>query len=91
MFRQKLSELAQTFSRPAQDASYEVGQDSLTVTRELDGLAVTEANLEQPIRDALSSEADGAVYVDAAILPAQALTAQGIPRRRGRQHEKRRL
>ena len=78
VFRQKLSELAQTFSRPAQDASYEVGQDSLTVTRELDGLAVTEANLEQPIRDALSSEADGAVYVDAAILPAQALTAQGI-------------
>ena len=69
VFRQKLSELAQTFSRPAQDASYEVGQD---------GLAVTEANLEQPIRDALSSEADGAVYVDAAILPAQALTAQGI-------------
>lgn len=78
VFRQKLSELAQTFSRPAQDASYEVGQDSMTVTRELDGLAVTEANLEQPIRDALSSEADGAVYVDAAILPAQALTAQGI-------------
>lgn len=78
VFRQKLSELAQTFSRPAQDTSYEVGQDSLTVTRELDGLAVTEANLEQPIRDALSSEADGAVYVDAAILPAQALTAQGI-------------
>ena len=78
VFRQKLSELAQTFSRPAQDASYEVGQDSLTVTRELDGLAVTEADLEQPIRDALSSEADGAVYVDAAILPAQALTAQGI-------------
>ena len=78
VFRQKLSELAQTFSRPAQDASYEVGQDSLTVTRELDCLAVTEANLEQPIRDALSSEADGAVYVDAAILPAQALTAQGI-------------
>lgn len=78
VFRQKLSELAQTFSRPAQDASYEVGQDSLTVTRELDGLAMTEANLEQPIRDALSSEADGAVYVDAAILPAQALTAQGI-------------
>lgn len=78
VFRQKLSELAQTFSRPAQDASYEVGQDSLTVTRDLDGLAVTEANLEQPIRDALSSEADGGVYVDAAILPAQALTAQGI-------------
>ena len=78
MFRQKLSELAQTFSRPAQDASYEVGQDSLTVTRELDGLAVTEADLEQPIRDALSSEADGAVYVDAAILPAQALSAQDI-------------
>lgn len=78
VFRQKLSELAQTFSRPAQDASYEVGQDSLTVTRELDGLAVTEADLEQPIRDALSSEADGAVYVDAAILPAQALSAQDI-------------
>ena len=78
VFRQKLSELAQTFSRPAQDISYEVGQDSLTVTRELDGLAVTEADLEQPIRDALSSEADGAVYVDAAILPAQALSAQDI-------------
>lgn len=78
VFRQKLSELAQTFSRPAQDASYEVGQDSLTVTRELDGLAVTEADLEQPIREALSSEADGAVYVDAAILPAQALSAQDI-------------
>ena len=78
VFRQKLSELAQTFSRPAQDASYEVGQDSLTVSRELDGLAVTEADLEQPIRDALSSEADGAVYVDAAILPAQALSAQDI-------------
>ena len=78
VFRQKLSELAQTFSRPAQDTSYEVGQDSLTVTRELDGLAVTEADLEQPIRDALSSEADGAVYVDAAILPAQALSAQDI-------------
>lgn len=78
VFRQKLSELAQTFSRPAQDTSYEVGQDSLTVTRELDGLAVTEADLEQPIREALSSEADGAVYVDAAILPAQALSAQDI-------------
>lgn len=78
VFPQKLSELAQTFSRPAQDASYAVGQDSLTVTRELDGLAVTEADLEQPIRDALSSEADGAVYVDAAILPAQALSAQDI-------------
>ena len=78
VFRQKLSELAQTFSRPAQDTSYEVGQDSLTVTRELDGLAVTEADLEQPIREALSSEADGAVYVDAAILPAQTLSAQGI-------------
>ena len=78
VFRQKLSELAQTFSRPAQDTSYEVGQDSLTVTRELDGLAVTEADLEQPIREALSSEADGAVYVDAAILPAQTLSAQDI-------------
>ena len=78
VFRQKLSELAQTFSRPAQDTSYEVGQDSLTVTRELDGLAVTEADLEQPIREALSSEANGAVYVDAAILPAQALSAQDI-------------
>ena len=78
VFRQKLSELAQTFSRPAQDTSYEVGQESLTVTRELDGLAVTEADLEQPIREALSSEADGAVYVDAAILPAQALSAQDI-------------
>ena len=78
VFRQKLSELAQIFSRPAQDTSYEVGQDSLTVTRELDGLAVTEADLEQPIREALSSEADGAVYVDAAILPAQALSAQDI-------------
>ena len=78
VFRQKLSELAQTFSRPAQDTSSEVGQDSLTVTRELDGLAVTEADLEQPIREALSSEADGAVYVDAAILPAQALSAQDI-------------
>ena len=78
VFRQKLSELAQTFSRPAQDTSYEVGQDSLTVTRELDGLAVTEADLEQPIREALSSEADGAVSVDAAILPAQALSAQDI-------------
>lgn len=78
VFRQKLSELAQTFSRPAQDTSYEVGQDSLTVTRELDGLAVTEADLERPIREALSSEADGAVYVDAAILPAQALSAQDI-------------
>ena len=78
VFRQKLSELAQTFSRPAQDTSYEVGQDSLTVTRELDGLAVTEADLEQPIREALSSGADGAVYVDAAILPAQALSAQDI-------------
>lgn len=78
VFRQKLSELAQTFSRPAQGTSYEVGQDSLTVTRELDGLAVTEADLEQPIREALSSEADGAVYVDAAILPAQALSAQDI-------------
>lgn len=78
VFRQKLSELAQTFSRPAQDTSYEVGQDSLTVTRELDGLAVTEADLEQPIREVLSSEADGAVYVDAAILPAQTLSAQDI-------------
>ena len=78
VFRQKLSELAQTFSRPAQDTSYEVGQDSLTVTRELDGLAVTEADLEQPIREALSSEADGAVYVDAAILSAQTLSAQDI-------------
>lgn len=78
VFRQKLSELAQTFSRPAQDTSYEVGQDSLTVTRELDGLAVTEADLEQPIREALSSEANGAVYVDAAILPAQTLSAQDI-------------
>ena len=78
MLQKKLTELAQTFSRPAQDTAYEVGQDGLTVTRELDGLEVTEAELEPPVREALSSEADGAVYVDATILPAQALTAQEI-------------
>lgn len=81
VFQTKMEQLSEQFSREAQDASYEVTEDAIEITKARNGLSVSAADLAESVRTTLSNGYHGEVceYVDSArILPAKTLTAQEI-------------
>ncbi len=75
-FRTETAQLAETFSREPQDTSYALAEDSLQVTLAQNGLSVSHTALERAVEEALSAYCQSEVYVPAAVLPAQTMTAQ---------------
>ena len=82
IFQVKMEQLSEQFSREAQDASYEVTEDAVEITKALNGLSVSAADLARTAQERWTGSGNGAaasVFVNnARILPAKTLTAQEI-------------
>lgn len=83
VFQAKMEELSEQFSREAQDASYEVAEDAIEITKARNGLSVSAADLAETVRERWNGIGYGdetvSILVDSAqILPAKTLTAQEI-------------
>ena len=78
IFQDKISALAKQFSREPQDASYEMGDGEILITRELGGLRVSSIQLAEPVLTAISQSWNESLLVDATILPGKTLTAQAL-------------
>ena len=82
IFQVKMEQLSEQFSREAQDASYEVTEDAVEITKALNGLSVSAADLARTVQERWTGSGNGAaasVFVNnARILPAKTLTAQEI-------------
>ena len=83
VFQAKMEELSEQFSREAQDASYEVAEDAIEITKARNGLSVSAADLAETVRERWNGIGNGdetvSILVDSAqILPAKTLTAQEI-------------
>ena len=83
VFQAKMEELSEQFSRDAQDASYEVAEDAIEITKARNGLSVSAADLAETVRERWNGIGYGdetvSILVDSAqILPAKTLTAQEI-------------
>ncbi len=77
-----MDQLSEQFSREAQDASYEVTEDAIQITKAQNGLSVSAADLAGTAQERWTGSGNGeaaGVFVDnAQILPAKTLTAQEI-------------
>ena len=82
IFQVKMEQLSEQFSREAQDASYEVTEDAVEITKALNGLSVSAADLARTAQERWTGSGNGAaasVFVNnARILPAKTLTAQQL-------------
>lgn len=82
VFQAKMKELSEQFSREAQDASYEVTENAIQITKARNGLSVSAAGLTESVQARWNGTGDGeavSIQVDSVqILPAQTLTAQEI-------------
>ena len=82
VFQAKMKELSEQFSREAQDASYEVTENAIQITKARNGLSVSAAGLTESVQARWNGTGDGeavGILVDSAqILPAKTLTAQEI-------------
>ena len=81
IFQVKMEQLSEQFSREAQDASYEVTEDAVEITKALNGLSVSAADLARTAQERWTGSGNGAASVfvnNARILPAKTLTAQEI-------------
>ena len=82
IFQVKMEQLSEQFSREAQDASYEVTEDAVEITKARNGLSVSAADLARTAQERWTGSGNGAaasVFVNnARILPAKTLTAQEI-------------
>lgn len=80
IFQVKMEQLSEQFSREAQDASYEVTEDAVEITKALNGLSVSAADLARTAQERWTGSGNGAaasVFVNnARILPAKTLTAR---------------
>ena len=82
VFQAKMKELSEQFSREAQDASYEVSEDAIQITKARNGLSVSASDLTESVQARWNGIGNGeavSIQVDSArILPAKTLTAQEI-------------
>ena len=82
VFQAKMKELSEQFSREAQDASYEVTEDAIQITKARNGLSVSASDLTESVQARWNGIGNGeavSIQVDSArILPAKPLTAQEI-------------
>ena len=82
VFQAKMKELSEQFSREAQDASYEVSEDAIQITKARNGLSVSASDLTESVQARWNGIGNGeavSIQVDSArILPAKPLTAQEI-------------
>ena len=82
VFQAKMKELSEQFSREAQDASYEVTEDAIQITKARNGLSVSASDLTESVQARWNGIGNGeavSIQVDSArILPAKTLTAQEI-------------
>ena len=78
VFQSRLAALASQFSRAPQDTSFEIGENEILLTKYRSGLAVSADALKEPVLAAISTSECESLLVDAAVLPARALSAQAI-------------
>ena len=77
-FQKQIHALAEQFSQAPQDTSYEIGEDTVLMTKSLNGLQVKADALASAVHEIISLSNRQELQVEAHILPAKTLTAQEI-------------